>query len=178
MNTASGREEIASGATSASCSYRNDPSAIGGPLSQGAALARLRESGEHEIWVMAFGDFLGGAVKKDSGSDTGGASDVRASSTARADSAANVTLEETSSDRFDGSVGSGMDLAASRIGDPAAGFGMTFSWPRAFASSLRCSPDDLDGVGGLPEPPVREVVDDRLIMLPNRDRRDFVKGDH
>lgn len=123
-------------------------------------------------------DFLGRAAKEDSGNDTGVASDVRAISTARADSAVNVTLEETSSDRFDGSVGSGRDLAASRIGDPAAGFGMAFSGPRAFASSLRCSPDDLDGVGGLAEPPVREVVDDRLIILPNRDRRDFVKGDH
>ena len=103
---------------------------------------------------------------------------MRARSTARADSGVNVTLEETSSDRFGGSVGSGMDSAASRIGDPVAGFGMTFSGPRAFASSLQCSPDDLEGVGGLAEPPVREVVDDRLIMLPNRDRRDFVKGDH
>ena len=49
MNTASGRGEIALGATSAPCSYRNDLLVIGGSLSQGAALARLRDSGEHEI---------------------------------------------------------------------------------------------------------------------------------
>ena len=86
--------------------------------------------------IGSWSDFLGRAVKEDSGSDTGAASDVRASSTARADSGVNVTLEETFSDRFGDSVGSGMDLAALRIGDPAAGFGMTFSAPGVFGSSL------------------------------------------
>ena len=109
--------------------------------------------------IGSWSDFLGRAVKEDSGSDTGAASDVRASSTARADSGVNVTLEETFSDRFGDSVGSGMDLAALRIGDPAAGFGMTFSAPGVFGSSLRHSPDDLESVGGLAEPLVREVDD-------------------
>jgi hypothetical protein len=78
-------------------------------------------------------------------------------------------------DSFDGPVGSGMDSAASRAGDSATGLGMTCSGPE-FESSLRESVDDLAGVGGLAKPPVR-AVDDRFIMVPMRDRRDFVEGD-
>ena len=126
--------------------------------------------------IASWDGFLGRVVKEDSG-NTGAGSDMRAGSTARAGSGVNVTLGKIFNDRFDGSVGSGMDLAASQIGDPATGLGMTSSGPGVFASSLRCSPDDLEGVGGLAEPLVREV-DDRLIMLPKRDRRDFVRGDH
>ena len=66
--------------------------------------------------IGSWDDFLGRVVKEDSGSDTEVASDVRAGSTVRAGLGMNDTLEKTSSDRFDGSV---MDLAASRIGDPA-----------------------------------------------------------
>jgi hypothetical protein len=53
---------------------------------------------------------------------------------------------------------------------------MTCSGPEEFESSLRESVDDLAGVGGLAKPPVR-AVDDRFIMVPIRDRRDFVEGD-
>jgi hypothetical protein len=77
-------------------------------------------------------------------------------------------------DSFDGPVGSGMDSAASRAGDSATGLGMTCSEPGAFASSLRDSVDDLEGVPGLPK---ARAVDDRFIMVPMRDRRDFVEGD-
>jgi hypothetical protein len=75
-------------------------------------------------------------------------------------------------DSFDGPVGSGMDSAASRAGDSATGLGMTISGPGVLASSLRDSVDDREGVPGLGNPPVR-AVDDRLIIVPMRDRRDF-----
>lgn len=78
-------------------------------------------------------------------------------------------------DSLDGPVGSGMDSAASRAGDSATGLGMTCSGPAAFASSLRDSVDDLDGVPGLAKPPIAVV--DRLTMVPMRDRRDFEEGD-
>jgi hypothetical protein len=78
-------------------------------------------------------------------------------------------------DSFDGPVGSGMDSAASRAGDSATGLGMTCSGPAAFASSLRESVDDLEGVPGLARPPMAVV--DRLTMVPMRDRRDFEEGD-
>jgi hypothetical protein len=79
-------------------------------------------------------------------------------------------------DRFDGPVGSGADSAASRAGDSATGLGMTSSGALALASSLRESVEFLAGVPGLEESPVR-AVDDRLIMVPRRDLRDFVEGD-
>jgi len=76
-----------------------------------------------------------------------------------------------SPDSFDGPAGSGMDSAASRAGDSGTGLGIAWSrvfW--AFASSLRDSLDDLEGVPGL----VKLIADDdRLIMVPMRDRRDF-----
>ncbi|KAI0004987.1 hypothetical protein BJV74DRAFT_317775 [Russula compacta] len=78
-------------------------------------------------------------------------------------------------DSFDGPVGSGMDSAASRPGDSATGLGMTCTGPGAAASSLRDSVDDLEGVPGL-KPPVR-AVDDRLIIVPMRDRMDFPGDD-
>ena len=75
-------------------------------------------------------------------------------------------------DSFDGPAGSGMDSAASRAGDSGTGLGIVcstaFCW--AFASSLRDSLEDLEGVPGL----VKLIADDdRLIMVPMRDRRDF-----
>jgi hypothetical protein len=78
-------------------------------------------------------------------------------------------------DSLDGPVGSGMDSAASRAGDSATGLGMTCSGPAAFASSLRDSVDDLDGVPGFAKPPIAVV--DRLTMVPMRDRRDFEEVD-
>lgn len=78
-------------------------------------------------------------------------------------------------DSFDGPVGSGSDSAASRAGDSATGLGMTCSGPGAFASSLRDSVDDLEGVPGLVKP--LRAVDDRLIIVPMRDRIDFPEAD-
>lgn len=76
-----------------------------------------------------------------------------------------------SPDSFDGPAGSGMDSAASRAGDSGTGLGIACSWVFwAFASSLRDSLDDLEGVPGF----VKLIADDdRLIMVPMRDRRDF-----
>ena len=76
-------------------------------------------------------------------------------------------------DNFDGPGGSGADSASSRAGDSATGLGMTGSWPRAFASSLRDSVDDLADVPGLEK---LRADDDRLIKVPTRDRN-LLAGD-
>ena len=130
------------------------------------------------VGIGSGNDSLGGAVKEDSGTNSGTASDPGAGAAAGAGSG--MGLESGSGvaiggpDSFDGPVGSGMDSAASRAGDSATGLGMTCSGPAAFASSLRDSVDDLEGVPGLAKPP-RAVV--RLTMVPMRDRRDFVEGE-
>jgi hypothetical protein len=109
---------------------------------------------------LAWGIFL----KEGSGIDTGTAS---ASAAAQAGSEVGWTREA-------GPVGSGMDLAALRAGDSSTGLGMTCSEPGAFASSLRDSINDLEGVPGLPK---ARAVDDPLIMVPMRNWGDFVEGD-
>lgn len=139
--------------------------------------------------------FPGEAVEEDSG----GATSEEAGSGVGCTRGVDDSLEETSSgctgmddemvaggsglgavigapDSLDGPVGSGMDSAASRAGDSATGLGMTCSVPGAAASSLRDSVDDLEGVPGLVKPPVR-AVDDRLIIVPMRDRMDFPGDD-
>ncbi len=131
-------------------------------------------------------DFLGRPVKEDSGTDTGTTSDLGAEAVAGVGSGVDDETVAVGSvvgsgaaiggpDSFDGPVGSGMDSAASRAGDSATGLGMTCSGPAVFASSLRDSVDDLEGVPGFAKPP-RAVVD-RLTMVPMRDRRDFEEGD-
>ena len=64
---------------------------------------------------------------------------------------------------------------AKGAGDSATGLGMTCSGPAAFASSLRDSVDDLEGVPGLAKPP--RAGADSLAMVPMRDRWDFEEGD-
>lgn len=125
-------------------------------------------------------------IGSDSGTNTGMASDPGAGVDAGAGSGMDDETVAVGSgsgsgaaiggpDSLDGPVGSGMDSAASRAGDSATGLGMTCSGPAAFASSLRDSVDDLEGVPGLAKPPIADV--DRLTMVPMRDRRDFEEGD-
>ena len=117
-------------------------------------------------------DFLGRA--KDCRTDTGTAgSGVDETVAVGSDVGSGAAI--AGPDNLDGPVGSGIDSAASRAGDSATGLGMTCSGPAALASSLRDSVDDLDDVPGLARPP--RAVDDRLIMVPMRDFRDFEEGD-
>lgn len=149
---------------------------------------------------MGSADFTGTAVEEMSGADTGTASDVGAGAISAAGAGSDVSctggvdtsLEETAAggsgvgsaaemegpDSFDGPVGSAIDSAASRAGDSATGLGITCSGPGALASSLRDSVDDREGVPGLAKPPTAlRAVDDLFIIVPMRDRSDFVLGD-
>lgn len=135
-------------------------------------------------------DSLGRAVKEDSRSDAGTASELAAGAAAGAGAGASIGAGASKGtgagvgsgaaigglDSFDGPVGSAADSAASRAGDSATGLGTTISGPEGFASNLRDSDDDLAGVPGLEKPPVR-AVDDRFIMVPIRDLMDFVEGE-